>query len=137
MEQHFQLSDIEFNRQFTNFTLKPELFSHEAHLRLAWINIKNLGLEKAEENIQKQLENFVTHVGAKDKYNLTITIIAVKIVYHFMKQSKANNFKDFIIKTPQLKNNFKGLVNNHYSFDIFKSVKAKTEFLKPDLAPFR
>jgi len=136
MEQHFQLSDIEFNRQFTNCTLSPDLFSHEAHLRLAWINIRNLGLEKAEENIQNQLENFVAHVDAKDKYNKTVTIVAMKTVYYFMKQSKTTNFKDFIIETPQLKNNFKGLINNHYSFDIFKSVKAKSEFLKPDLIAF-
>ena len=97
---------------------------------------KNLGLEKAEESIQNQLENFVAHVGAKDKYNKTVTIVAMKAVHHFMKQSKTNNFKDFIIETPQLKINFKELINSHYSFDIFKSMKAKTEFLRPDLIAF-
>lgn len=136
MEQHFQLTDTEFCEQFTNCTLKPELFSHEAHLRLGWINIKNLGLKKGEENIQKQLQNFVAHVGAQDKYNKTVTIVAMKAIYHFMKQTKTDNFKDFINENSKLKNNFKQLIASHYSNDIFKSQKAKTSFLEPDLIPF-
>ncbi|NMH86964.1 hypothetical protein [Flavivirga algicola] len=136
MEQHFQLTDVEFNEQFTNCSLNPELFSHEAHLRLGWINIKNLGLKKGEENIQKQLQNFVIHVGAHDKYNKTVTIVAMKILNHFMQQSKTDNFKDFINENSKLKDNFKQLIANHYSNDIFKSEKAKTVFLEPDLIPF-
>jgi hypothetical protein len=42
-ELHFSLTDIEFENQFENGTLKPELFSHEAHVRLAWIHIKKYG----------------------------------------------------------------------------------------------
>lgn len=136
MEKHYQLSDTEFNHQFSNCILNPDWFSHEAHLRLAWININNFGLEKAEENIQNQLKNFVAHVGAHDKYNTTVTVVAMKAVYHFMKQSETNNFKSFIIENPQLKTNFKGLIEKHYSFDVFKSIKAKIEFLEPDLLPF-
>lgn len=136
MEKHYQLSDTEFNKQFSDCTLNPELFSHEAHLRLAWINIRNLGLEKAEANIQNGLQNFVAHVGAKNKYHTTLTIVSMKAVYHFMKQSKTNNFKDFIAENPELKTNFKSLINSHYSIDIFKSTKAKSEFLEPDVMPF-
>ncbi|WP_298903525.1 hypothetical protein [uncultured Psychroserpens sp.] len=136
MEEHYQFSDEEFNRQFETCKLDPGLFSHEAHLRLAWIHINNLGLIKAEETIQNQLQNFVAHVGAKDKYHTTVTVVAIKAVYHFMKRSKTRDFKSFIAETPQLKTNFKGLIGRHYSYDIFKSDKAKTEFLEPDLHPF-
>lgn len=136
MEPHFQLSDAEFNRQLNNCTLNPELFSHEAHIRLAWITIKNLGLEKAIETIQTQLENFVTHVGAKDKYHKTLTIVAVKIVNHFIQKSKSDDFSNFINEFSQLKYEFKELVNAHYSFNIYNSDQAKKEFLEPDLIPF-
>lgn len=136
MEQHFNLSDTEFNNQFTNCTLNPELFSHEAHLRLGWIHIKKLGIEKAKEIVQNQLKNFVAYVGAQGKYNKTVTIVAMKVINHFMKQSETDNFKDFIVENPQLKTNFKGLIESHYSFDIFTSEQAKTEFLEPDLLIF-
>ncbi|WP_299891670.1 hypothetical protein [uncultured Lacinutrix sp.] len=136
METHYNLSDIEFVKQFIECKLNPKIFSHEAHLRLAWISIKNDGIEIAEKNIQSQLQNFVVFVGAKDKYNKTLTIVAIKIVYHFILKSKSKSFKAFLNEFPQLKNNFKELIDQHYSFDIFNSNKAKVEFLKPDLQSF-
>ena len=136
MEKHYNLSDLEFEQQFVDCKLDPAIFSHEAHLRLAWININRYGMEQAEKNIQKQLQHFVESVGAKDKYNTTLTIAAIKAVGYFKEKSKADNFKDFIEEFPQLKNNFKALIGSHYSFDIFNSNKAKTTFLEPDLIPF-
>ena len=130
---HNQLSDFEFTKQFIKGTLNPKVFNHEAHLRLAWLYIDQSGIKQAEEDIQNQLQNFVEIVGAKDKYHKTLTIVAIRIVNHFMQKSKSNNFADFINEFPQLKFEFKELVNTHYSFNIFNSAKAKTEFLKPDL----
>ena len=136
MEKHYRLSDTEFEKQFINCQLDPSIFTHEAHLRLAWINIRSYGIEQAEKRIQEQIQNFVAYVGAKDKYNTTLTIAAINAVGHFIKKSKTDNFKDFISEFPQLKNDFKTLINSHYSFDIFNSKKAKAEFLEPDLIPF-
>lgn len=136
MEDHFRLSDFEFAQQFKECNLDPILFTHEAHLRLAWIHIKNHGIEKAEETIQSQLKNFVVFAGALDKYNTTLTLAAIKAVYHFMLKSDTDNFKDFITEFPRLKYNFKALMACHYGFDIYVSHKAKTEFLEPDLLPF-
>lgn len=136
MENHFKLTDNEFEEKFINCSLNPSDFTHEAHLRLAWLNIDKYGIEKAEKNIQKQILNFVEFVGAKNKFNMTLTIGATKAVYHFMLKSSSNNFKDFIAEFPRLKNNFKELMAFHYGFDIYKSDRAKKEFLIPDLAPF-
>lgn len=136
METHYNLSDFEFEQQFINLELAPSAFSHEAHLRLAWINIHKYGIYKAETNIQNQLMNFVEFVGAKNKYNKTLTVAAIKAVYHFMLKSKSDNFKDFIAEFPRLKTHFKELMSSHYGFDIYNSEKAKVEFLQPDLLPF-
>ncbi|NER13462.1 hypothetical protein GWK08_08445 [Leptobacterium flavescens] len=136
MEKHFQLTDKEFEKQFANCELDPLDFSHEAHLRLAWIHIKEYGIEQAEKNIQAQLQAFVSFVGAEDKYNTTLTIASIRAVDHFMQRSGSDNFKDFISEFPDLKNNFKKLIGSHYSFDIFNSKAARTIYLKPDLLPF-
>ncbi len=136
MEKHFDLSDSEFEKEFISCGLNPSDFTHEAHLRLAWINIKKYGIEQAEINIQNGLKKYVEFVGEKNKYNMTLTLAATKAVYHFMLKSKSENFKDFIIEFPRLKNNFKDLMAHHYGFDIYNSNKAKTEFLEPDLIPF-
>jgi hypothetical protein len=136
MEKHFDFPDSEFEKGFKNCTLNPEIFSHEAHLRLAWIHITKYGEEAAIQNICSQLIRFVEFVGAKGKYNQTLTIAAIKAVHHFIKKSRSNTFQDFIFEFPQLKYNFKDLMNTHYKVDIFKSEIAKKKFLEPDLVPF-
>lgn len=136
MESHYELSNIEFENQFKNATLDPKLFNHEAHLRLAWIYIKNDGIDKAVEQVCNQTLNYTNYLGATDKYNETVTIAAVRAVYHFILKFETNNFKDFINEFPHLKFNFKELLAQHYQVDIFNSEVAKSSFLAPDLLPF-
>lgn len=131
-----ELSDSEFSIQFQNCSLDPSNFDHEAHLRLVWIQIEKHGFQQALINIQHQIQKFVKHVGAEEKYHKTLTITAIEIVNHFKKKQTSNSFKEFILEFPDLKNNFKGLIEHHYSYDIFKSVKAKKEYLEPDIMPF-
>lgn len=135
MEAHFKLSDAAFERQFIDCTLPPSLFSHEAHLRLAWIIIKRDGITQAETDIQRHLQRFVASVGATDKYHVTLTVAAVRAVGHFQEQSEADDFKDFIQEFPQLKNDFKALIGSHYSYDVFSSAAARSSFMEPDLLP--
>jgi len=136
MEKHLDLTDDEFEEQFESCELLPTLFSHEAHLRLAYIHIKKYGEERAIENVCNQLVAYVNHLGASGKYNTTLTVAAIKAVYHFMLKSTATDFKGFIAEFPQLKFEFKRLMQCHYSFDIFNSQEAKTKFLEPDLISF-
>lgn len=136
MEKHFNLTDTEFEEQFENGSLDPALFSHEAHLRLAWIHLKKYGREKAVQNICSQLVNYVNMLGASGKYNKTLTVAAINAVYHFMQRYGADNFENFIAEFPRLKYNFKDLVAAHYKKDIYTSALAKNEFLLPDLLAF-
>ena len=135
MKNHFALTDSEFEQQFQSCKLHPSLFGHEAHLRLAYIHIGKYGHDQAIKNICNQLMAYVDHLGATDKYNTTLTVAAIKAVHHFMKKSKASDFKGFIVEFPELKNEFKILMQSHYRFDIFNSQKAKKTFLEPDLIP--
>jgi hypothetical protein len=136
MESHFKLSDVEFENQFENCELAPAVFNHEAHLRIAWIYINRYGVEKAVISLCSQLRNYVSRVGAFTKYNETLTIAAVRMVYHFMLKSKSHNFRDFISENLRLTHNFKELLLQHYKTDIFTSETAKREYLLPELLPF-
>lgn len=136
MKSHFELNNTQFEQQFKSCELNPTLFSHEAHLRLAYIHIGKYGHDQAITNVCNQLAAYVTYLGTTDKYNTTLTVAAVKAVYHFMQKSKVNDFKGFIAEFPQLKYEFKRLMQCHYDFDIFNSKKAKKTFLEPNLLPF-
>lgn len=71
MQPHYTLTDTAFEAAFADCTLPVEWFTHEAHLRLAWLHIKQYGLVKATENICNQLIQFTAFVGAQHKYNAT------------------------------------------------------------------
>jgi len=136
MEAHYHLSDSQFIQQLQDCSLNPKVFTHEAHLRLAWVNIKNHGIEKAVELTQNQLVTYVNYLGASDKYNTTLTIAATRAVYHFMLKSKSETFEEFIKESARLKTEFRKLMESHYSIDIFSYAKAKQEYLEPDLCEF-
>jgi N-formylglutamate deformylase len=135
-ETHRTLSDAEFLEQFAHCLLDPAMFSHGAHLRLAYLLLEQYGLEEGIQQVQDQIQAFVRHVGAEDKYHVTLTVAAVYIVEHFRQKSKAKNFEEFVVEFPRLKTHFKDLIDSHYGINIFQSERARTEYLKPDLLPF-
>src|SRR4051812_33613333 len=96
MNSHLQLSDPEFKNQFEKCTLDPELFVHEAHLRLAWIHVRKYGLEQAEKNLCKQIAKFDRTFGDGTKFNLTVTVASVKVIGHFKQKTLADTFSEFL-----------------------------------------
>lgn len=136
MEAHTLLSDTAFERQFREGTLDPALFTHEAHLRLAWLYISKYGVAATIPKICAEIRYFAAQNGAPDKFNRTLTVAAVKAVQHFILKSKIKSFSEFILEFPRLKYRFKDLMAAHYSFDIYTNPIAKRQFLSPDLEPF-
>jgi len=136
MEAHYRFTDEAFEKQFKFGLLHPSYFTHEAHLRLAWIHLHKYGLENALKNVTSQIEAFTILHDARTKYNTTVTVAAVRAVHHFMRESESKTFKDFIEEFPRLKFDFKELLGYHYAFNIFASEEAKDSYLEPDLLPF-
>jgi len=136
IKDHLQFTDEEYERQFKTFQLKPGMFSHEAHLRLAYIHIQRYGVAQAELNMCEQIKGYAESLGFFDKFNKTITIASVKTMDHFMSKSTTDNFHDFIQAFPQLLTDFKGIIRQHYGFNVFADKRAKQEYVAPDLLPF-
>jgi len=136
MEKHFQLTDDVFLTQFESCIMQPQDFTHVGHLRLVWISIKKYGIVKARDVVQSLILNFVTTAGAKDKYHVTLTIAAIEVVHLLMKNSVSLEFNEFLKEFPQLKSDFKGCINRHYSFDILESERAKKHYVEPDVLSF-
>jgi len=137
MEAHLNLTDASFLQQFAAAELPPELFSHEAHLRLAWLHLQHHGLEKAIDLVRTQIMHYVGILGAADKYHDTLTVAGVKTVHHFMQKSKADNFQEFIQEFPLLKTDFKVAVYTHYSRARLALPEARTRYLEPDLLGYK
>lgn len=136
MTNHFALTDEQFEQQFEDTSLDPTLFSHEAHIRLAWIHISKYGVDLAAEHLCRQIAVFDATHDDGTNYNKTVTVAAVKAVNHFMEKSSATTCAAFIKENPRLIFNFKDLINAHYSQNVFKDEVAKRVFIEPDLAAF-
>jgi len=136
MKTHRSLSDERFLAQLQSTTLDAALFNLEAHLRLAWLHLNRMEKDAAIKETCAQIQHYVKALGASDKFNTTLTIAAVEAVYHFIKKIKAHSFEAFISNCPELTTNFKDLLQTHYSFDIFTSNTAKTNYIAPDLVSF-
>ena len=136
MKTHVDLDDETFEMSFRDTSMDPTLFTHEAHLRLAWIHIKKYGVEQAILNICQQIKTFDQTHDDGTNYNKTVTIAAVRAVNHFCEKSGAHSFSNFIRDNSRLVTHFKELLSSHYSIDIFKDGYAKENYLEPDLVPF-
>lgn len=135
-EQMMLLSDADFSQQFADCTLDPKLFTHSAHLRLAWISIRQNGITKAIALIREQIKAYDQKFGDGTKYHETLTVAALHVVHHFMKRSYADSFDGFISEFPRLKTHFKDLIAQHYSIDLFQDADAKEKYVQPDLQDF-
>lgn len=136
MDSHFELNDTELEARFSEYSLAPELFIHEAHLRLAWIHVKKYGSKQAEKNLCEQIARFDKTFGDGTKFNTTVTIASVKVIQHFIQKSVSDSFTGFINEFPRLRTNLKDLLTFHYGINIFADEKAKHTYLEPDLLPF-
>lgn len=134
MEEHRKLSNEEYEKLFEEGRYDLP-FTHEAHLRLAWIHIVRYGLVNAEKSIYEQFLSFAKSKNADAKFSKTITIASVKMVGHFIKRSRADDFWGFIEEFPQLKNEYKDLLASHYDTDIFNGEEGRNEYLEPKV-PF-
>jgi hypothetical protein len=130
------MTDLEFVRLFETGHLPPSLFTHEAHLRLAYIYLKNFGEELAIEQCCNGIREFDRLHGDGTKFHKTLTVASVKAVYHFMQKSRSTTFEGLIAEFPRLKTSFKQLLDQHYAFDLLNNAKAKSEYVAPDLIPF-
>ena len=130
------MDDVTFSEQFKSGIFPVEHFTHEAHLRLAWIQLANFAESQAIQNVTDQIKKFVAIHGASDKYHETLTVAAVKTVFHFVQRSKESSFEEFIELFPRLTHNFKDLLNAHYSSNVLYTPEARHKFLEPDLLPY-
>ena len=134
-EKHHLLTNDEFEEQFENCKLPSSYFTHEAHLRLAYIHIKKYGIKQAIKNISNQIINFDDKFGDGTKFNKRLTIASAKIVEHFMEKTTASDFKSMLLEFPILRSNFCELLKEHYKLDFFKKEKEE-DYLENNLVAF-
>ncbi|WP_233595387.1 MULTISPECIES: hypothetical protein [Corallococcus] len=135
MQSH-TLSDADrtFRTAFETCAIAPAAFSHEAHVRLAYVYLSEHGTEEAIARMRNALQQFLAHNGIPaTKFHETLTRAWILAVGYFMGKASSTSSADFIQKNPELLDS--GIMLTHYSAQVLFSPDARASYVEPDLDP--
>lgn len=131
--------DAQFLKAFEECTLPFAEWRHRAHVRVAYLYLRELpyegALEKARRNIQRYNAATKTPEELERGYHETITQAWLRLVaFALLQNGPAASSNEFLDREEQLLN--RKALRFFYSRERLISWRAKAEFVEPDLASF-
>jgi hypothetical protein len=134
--EQISLDDEAFIVQFEQQILPKEYFNHIGHLRLAYLYLQQLGLEKALDKISNGISTYAESLGVKDKFHVTITYAVVNLIYVRQAETPTESWQLFIEVNDDMVKNCMGVLDTYFSTDVLMSEKARCQRVEPDKKPF-
>jgi hypothetical protein len=123
--------DEQFLTAFATGQIANRDFHHRDHLRLAWIQIRRLGLERASESVTTAIRQFAALHGHADRYHDTLTRFWLRAVAIGIHHHPDLTFEGLLAAEPHLLN--KNLPYAHWSRERMGSDEARRQWVEPDL----
>jgi hypothetical protein len=128
------MDDDEFITRFENCSIPREQWSHEAHLRMAWIYLTRHPMEQAVDKICSGIRRYNMAVtGSTDQYHHTVTVAFSRLVA--ARLAPARCYADFMAANPDLYASRPPVLASFYSDELLFSERAKKDWQEPDLRP--
>src|ERR1700694_4550047 len=143
-------ADEQFLAAFEAEKIANQDFHHRDHLRLAWIQIRRLGQERASDTVAGAIRRFAVHHGHADRYQETMTRFWVRVVGMGVTRHPRQlpvswgawvgrgtplpptlAFDALLVAEPHLLD--KNLPYRHWSRERMGSDEAKRQWTEPDL----
>ena len=125
--------DDAFVDAFHSGRIANQNFHHRDHLRLAWVEIRRLGLERASDTVTNGIRHFATEHGSADRYHDTMTRFWLRVVNLGLSRHPDLTFDELLAAEPHLID--KSLPFKHWSHAAMASDSAKRQWVEPDLRP--
>jgi hypothetical protein len=124
-----------FDRLLDEVAARADRFGHREHVHLTWLAVRRHGSDAAIGLICAGLRKLSREAGVPDKYHETLSRAWVEIVAaHTASSREESDFDAFIQRYPRLLD--QRLIAHHYRAETLGSLKARTEWVAPDAAPF-
>ncbi len=123
------MTDDEFLEAFAAGGLRGQ-WTHEAHIRMAYLFFVRFGTEEAPAKISKGIQDFNGLRGFPEGYHETITVAFCRLV---ASRLPSPDWPTFRLENPDLLAS--DVMEKYYSRDLLFSSRAKTEFVAPDRKP--
>src|ERR1700680_1074009 len=124
-------ADEQFLAAFEAGKIANQDFHHRDHLRLAWIQIRRLGVGRASDTVAGAIRRFAAHHGHADRYHETMTRFWVRVVGMGITRHPTLSFDDLVVAEPHLLD--KNLPFRHWSRERMASDEARGQGPEPDV----
>ncbi|KZN39371.1 hypothetical protein N480_00650 [Pseudoalteromonas luteoviolacea S2607] len=124
-----------FLTQFEDLSLNPVHFNHIGHIRIACIYLNKYTEAEAIKKVCTGIRAYAESLGAKDKFNLTVTAMLVKVIANRLKSCEAKTWEAFIASNQDLATDAVGVLSQYITKERMMSDTAKVSYLAPDLKP--
>jgi hypothetical protein len=127
-------ADIDLLRRFENCEVREEEWTHEAHVRVAWILLKTTPHRSAEQRLRAGILRHNTEVlGRPGRYHETVTVAFARIIRARLRSGET--WCDFSRRCQDILSSGEPLLLRFYSPGLLHSGAARTGFIEPDRAP--
>jgi hypothetical protein len=124
-------ADEQFLATFEAGQIGNQDFHHRDHLRLAWIEIRHLGLLHASDAVTAAIRRFAAYRGHDDRYHETMTRFWLRAVGLGINSHPTLAFEDLLAAEPHLLD--KNLPYRHWSRERMASDEARGQWVEPDI----
>jgi hypothetical protein len=125
------MNDREFIDRFESCTLDSSDFPHRAHVRLAWLFLRELPPLEALARFVTGLQRFAASIGAAGLYHETITWAYLLLIHERMQRAPAADFEEFVAANPDLLAK-PSILDAYYRPETLQSELARRVFVLPD-----
>jgi hypothetical protein len=124
------VTDGAFLRALESCKLSESQFGHAAHVRAAYLYLRQNDFAGTLDRIRRAIRNYATHLGRPDRYHETMTVAYVALIQeHIFERGSGGGWEEFARQNSEL---FKpDLLEQFYSPALLDSEMARKVFLLP------
>jgi hypothetical protein len=126
------MTNDEFLAAFETCTFTRPEWTHEAHVRMAWIYLSRFPFETALDNVRQGIQKLNGTLGSPDGYHETITVAFVRVIADRIRAGE--DYPVFCERNPDLLDRTLTALLRYYTREKLWSAEARREFIEPDLA---
>jgi hypothetical protein len=123
--------DQEFLRRFESAEMTSAELTHTAHVRMAWLYLREYPLPEALARIRDGIQHFAEVHGAGALYHETVTIAYALLIASRL-QDGEDDWDAFAQANPELFEPKLGVLHRYYHEQTLQSPRAKQRFVWPD-----
>jgi 2'-5' RNA ligase len=129
------LDERTFVARFRDGTLGTDHFHHRDHVRMAWLYVREHGLEAAVTAFTADLRAFARAKGVPGLYHATITVAYLTLIAERLRGTPDTDWEAFAAAHADLLRWKPSVIDDYYSAERLWSDQARGQFLLPDRVP--